>query len=228
MRAREGPLRVIPMRVFIVDISTSTGWAYLEGSLGDPGVEVLNKGTVTLGKTVLAYGNGKYPWNYQMAAEAMADGIMAVLYSMGQQLPDAIIVEETNLGKSRYSQKTLEFIHLALLQRLAIHKDVNVVYLSSSSWRSALGLQLTKEQKKANAKLSKAKREAAAHGQKLDKKALGIKGKVTKKHVAINYINERFGWAGTPAALKAKDDDVADAMCLGCAFFSNAIPCDGT
>jgi hypothetical protein len=81
---------------------------------------------------------------------------------------------------------------------------------------------LSKEQKKANAKLSKAKRESALAGVKLDKKKLGIKGKTNKKHLAVQRANDEYN-----LKLKQKDNNEADAICLGLAFFNNCTPCDG-
>ncbi len=212
------------MRILGLDISTKTGFNLLEAAgVGDETPKLLECGTITLQKdTILAY--GKYPFCYYKAALEMAESIMVLVRKAN---PDVIVIEETNLGKNRYSQKALEFIHckvIELLQHwLGSWNDVQVIYLSSSSWRQALELQMTKEQKKANAKLAKAKREAAARGTKLDKKALGVKGKTTKKHVAVDYVNDRFG-----LALKLKDNDIADAICLTAAFLKQATPCDGT
>lgn len=135
--------------------------------------------------------------------------------------PDVVIIEETNLGKSRYAQKTLEFIHKSLLFQLRAFPG-KVIYFSSSSWRQALGLTMTKEDKKNNARLSKAKKYATEMGVKLDKKALGVRGKINKKHLALRYVNDTFN-----LTLKVKDNDAADAICLAAAYLKGATPCDG-
>lgn len=138
---------------------------------------------------------------------------------------DAIVVEETNLGKNRYSQKSLEFTHAYFLLQMSksICKDVPIVYLSTSQWRTAVGLEMSKEDKKSNAKLSKAKKAVGGDVRKVDKKALGVAGKVTKKHLAVRKANELFG-----LTLKLKDNDIADALLLGTAYFLGAVACDGT
>jgi hypothetical protein len=207
------------LRILAFDISTSFGWLFGTGtSLQDATPEA--KGTITLDKKIREH--GAYPFCFLRAADLLATEAFKLV---AKYAPDVVVIEETNLGKSRYSQKILEFAHCMLIEKLSriIGRAPRVVYLDSSSWRKSLGLALTKEQKKQNTKLATAKREAAAHGWKLDKKKLGIAGKVTKKHVAINYVNERFGWT-----LKAKDDDIADATCLFLAFLNNAEQCDGT
>lgn len=204
------------MRILALDISTKAGFAVLDaGEAG--GLKLREFGTLHLDNVILSY--GKYPFCYLKAAKEMASKLIRLEQTYS---PDVIVIEESNLGKSRYAQKSLEFIHCALLNLLDDSFKGKVVYLSSSSWRQALGLQMSKEDKKANAKLSKAKKAAAVSGQRLNKVALGIRGKVTKKHVALRWVNERFG-----LTLRIKDNDAADAICLAAAYLNNAAPCNG-
>jgi len=200
-------------RVLALDISTKTGWAlFVDGVLVD-------KGVVRLPKKVCEYGT--YPWSYYKATVAIAGMIIDII---GKTAPDAIVIEETNGSRARYTQKILEFLHCQLLTTLDIIgepvKD-KLYYVNSSEWRKVIGLQLSKEQKKANAKLSKAARESKDG--KVDKAALGIKGKVTKKHLSVAYANQKYN-----LTLKVKDNDIADAICLGTAFINGANVCDGT
>lgn len=207
------------MRILALDLSTSTGYCLGEGEMGCEKPLLLEQGAIQLEKTIVEY--GKYPFCYYLAAQDMAERVFAIVKRLK---PDRIVIEETNLGFSRYSQKALEMIHCLVLGKLQqMLGDYDVVYISSSTWRQKLGLQMTKEQKKANAKLAKATREAKAAGLKVDKKKLGIVGKVTQKHVAILHVNKLYD-----LKLKMKDDDIADAMCLTLAGFLNATPCDGT
>lgn len=202
------------MKVLGLDISTSAGWASHEDA------RPVVFGYHELDKTIHEFGS--YPWNYLYASEAMAKFLFDKVLEYD---PDVVVVEETNLGKSRYAQKILEFTHRALLSKLddwRMKGDRKVIYLSSSSWRQALGLVMSKEDKKNNAKLSKAKKLSAEHGLKLDKKSLGIRGKVNKKHLALRYVNETY-----KLTLKVKDNDAADAICLTAAFLKGANPCDG-
>ncbi|WNM70300.1 hypothetical protein [Myxococcus phage Mx1] len=203
------------MRVLGLDLSTRPGWSFFEGD------QLVSFGNLSLDKTIYEY--GMYPWNYVGATEDVG----ALLFDKVLELnPDVVVIEETNLGKSRYAQKTLEFIHLDVLRRLRRwmqeRPDREVIYLSSSSWRQALGLQMSKEDKKNNAKLAKAKKKAEEWGVKLDKKAIGVKGKINKKHVALRFVNETFG-----LNLKVKQNDAADAICLAAAYIAGATPCDG-
>jgi hypothetical protein len=200
------------MRVLALDISTKAGWALMDDA------RLVDFGGIALNKTILEY--GAYPWNYDDATEEMAAKLFDKIVHL---LPDVVVIEESNLGKSRYAQKALEFIHKGLLSRLRGWRG-KVIYLSSSSWRQALGLQMTKEDKRNNAKISKAKKKAAEWGMGIHeaKKALGVKGKINKKHIALRYVNETFG-----LKLKVKDNDAADAICLAAAFFKGAEPADG-
>jgi hypothetical protein len=207
------------MRILSLDISTSAGWAILDGPQAkDVLPDIIDSGLVKNPRKVKEH--GKYPWSYKKAADWLADELFAVASKNAHLKFDAVVIEETNGSKSRYTQKILEFIHKATLDRF---EGYTVVYVDTREWRSVLGCLLSKDQKKANQKLSKAKREAEAKGLKVDKKALGIKGKVTKKHVAINWANEHW-----KLDLKAKDDDIADALCVGTAFLRGATPSDGT
>lgn len=204
------------MRVLALDISSKTGWALLEGEAGKANPVIVDRGLVELGAPIVAF--GEYPSCYLLAAEAQAANLAQLSARFD---PDMVVIEETNLGKSRYVQKFLEFLHCTTLRELRNVKQIPV-YISSSNWRSALGLQMSKEDKKNNGKLSKAKRIAAQEGKKLDKAGLGIKGRIGKKHLSVRYVNAHFG-----LNLKMKDNDVADAICLGTAYLVGANLCDG-
>ena len=111
--------------------------------------------------------------------------------------PDKIIIEQTNQGRFR-TQKLLEFIHMAVLLRIsALNLRSRVQYIDTSRWRSILKIRLTKEQRLHN----------KAVKQKL------ARGKITSKHLAVLWVNNKFGMK-----LKLKDNDIADAICLCCAI----------
>lgn len=203
------------MKILALDLSTKTGFALFEGE------ELLDYGQMKLDRPILAHAYGVYPWCYTEAADEVARTVLDLVVTHQPQL---IVIEETNLGKNRYAQKTLEFIHCSVLRtlRLRSQEGLKLVYLSSSSWRKALELTLTKEDKKNNSKLSKAKAFAEASSTKLDKKTLGIRGRINKKHIALRFVNQHFN-----LNLKVKDNDTADAICLGLAYSRGAVPCDG-
>ena len=206
------------MRVLALDISSKTGWALLQNKEDGSPPSLVEFGLLELEKPIAAY--GKYPFSYLRAAAEEAEMVLA---KIRQTRPDVVVVEETNLGKNRYTQKFLEFLHCQVLDGIvSLLSPPSVYYISSSAWRSTLGLQMSKEDKKNNSKLSKAKRLAASSGKTLDKASLGIRGKINKKHLAVRYVNAQFG-----LKFKMKDNDIADAICLGTAYLSGASICDG-
>ena len=123
------------------------------------------------------------------SAIGLADRLMQLV---AQYAPDRIYIEQTNGGRFRTSQKQLEFIHCAFLQRL-IEQHNLVRYVDTSRWRSMLNIKLTKDQRKHN-KLVKIKQ---------------ARGKITPKHLAVIWANETYG-----LTLLKKDHDIADALCI--------------
>lgn len=204
--------------ILSLDISGSTGWA--TGEAGDGVAKDISFGTLSLQQTAKSY--AQHPWGYVAAAADMAAQCVALVV---EKNPDTIVIEETNGGgrASRWSQKFLEYTHYALLQGLkAAGFGDKVVYLNTSEWRRVVGCALTREDKNRNAKLARHKRKHERARTKLDRKALGIRGKTTIKHVAIRLVNEMYG-----LELLAKDDDVADAILLVTAHIRGAKPCQG-
>lgn len=215
------------MRIWALDLSTHAGYAIIDGDFGQD-TALVASGTVDSDKKLFDF--GPYPHCYWKAAEYMATRIWNELEVRAGHLPDVIVIEEINSGRDRYVQKWLENIHTAALKLiLAVAEryapEMKIVYLNSDGadgWRTNLGLKMSKDQKKANAKLSKAKRAAEEKHTKLDKGKLGIRGKVTKKHLAVAHANATFN-----LQLKMKDNNEADAICIGLAYLNHATPCTG-
>lgn len=198
------------MKLLSLDISSKTGWSlFVDGTLTD-------RGLIELGRPILDF--GPYPWCFIRAAQEQNGKILKLI---DEHKPTAIVVEETNLGRNRYSQKFLEFLHCKFVESLD-NEQISVYYINSSTWRKILGQGLSAEDRKNNSKLSRAKSNAKQAGKKLDKKALGIKGRIGKKHISVRWVNDNFG-----LDLKMKDNDIADAICLGKAYLAGAITCDG-
>lgn len=174
----------------------------------------LEFGTIKTDKPVYDY--GPYPWNFYTVSQTLAQEMYSLVK---KHKPDVVVIEETNLGRNRMSQRQLEWIHCCVMTALVDEVKLPVVYLSSSAWRQALGLVLTKEDKKNNAKLSKAKKLAATGGSSIHeaKKKVGVKGKVNHKHLSVRYVNEHFG-----LNLKMKENDIADAICVATGYYLGA------
>ena len=204
------------MSVLALDLSTHAGWAVFGTPKVAGGVpKLIDYGVIE--NTVDLEGLG-YPWTVYSTAMDIASQVQG---KIDEYTPEIIVIEQINLGRNRYAQQLLERIHSFVLLKIFTSVDsIATYYIDSSEWRKTVGLRLNKDQKKANAKLSKAKRSAIETGSKLDKKALGIRGRVTWKHLSIMKANEVF-------SVSTKDDNKADALLLGLAYFLGAKPCTG-
>lgn len=113
--------------------------------------------------------------------------------------PNRVVIEECNLGKSRFTQKVLGGVHHLLLARIKeIVQADRLSYVDSDGsdgWRSAKGLnlRLTKEQRKRN------------RGKKQSQK-------ITQKDLAADKVKEIFG---LDLAQVPGGEDTVDAICLG-------------
>jgi Holliday junction resolvasome RuvABC endonuclease subunit len=236
------------LRLLCLDLSTNSGWALL------------------VDEKLSIYGNIRHKvegdhesLNYPMNYIDMACAVAWDVYQLAiKHNPDFIIIEETNKGKNRYSQKQLEFIHFAVNARLNHENFKEVVkYIDTSEWRKLLGLSLDKEQRQSNNEVKRqrgeVKRElenqydrdhtqvysiACAHIKKLERRRAikaymlerekwvkeklrpfrskidgKVAGKIGVKNLSVDFVNEMFS-----LKLKKKDNDIADAICLGVAY----------
>ena len=150
-------------RILSLDVSSKTGYAVLDIDEDEDktllGMQLFDYGLVRM-PTPLDEA-GIYPWNYLAASKEMGVELCKLVAKYD---PRVVVVEEVNKARARYSQKLLEFLHSALLNNLSnITNGVQtpaVFYLSTSEWRSRLEIRLSKEDKKNNGKLNKAKRNA--------------------------------------------------------------------
>jgi len=207
-----------------LDLATKAGIGVLraDGS-------VVSRIIVERPKKISEYGH--YPYCYVQAAQEHAAAILHDVAAFSDI--ERIVIEETNLSKgSRYAQKYLEFLHFAVLEEFQ-SIPLPIIYLDTGAWRKALGIALSKEQRKGNARL-KVALDAWLEGhpgiEKVPpkernriKSELGIAGKVTSKHLSVAYANQRWG-----LDLKKGEDDVADALCVAAASqVPGVLFCDG-
>ncbi len=206
------------MKVLALDISTKAGFAFLDGEMGAV-PKILVSGKINLGRQVHSFGT--YPGSY--AAAAMAQ-VLNLIAKVKELQPDTVVVEETNLGKNRYSQKVLEFIHgYFVWTYFEAGLAAPLIYVSSSKWRQAVELEMSKEDKKNNKTLNALKKAKGGTVSNAEKAAVGVAGKVNKKHLAVRKANELWG-----LKLILKDNDEADALLLGTGYLLGAEICDGT
>lgn len=133
------------MKILSLDLSTKSGWSVIDNG------QLIKYGLVRsqIEGDETSY---NYPRNYIAMAKDMATQLREVAIEIK---PDIIVIEETNKGKNRFSQKCLEFIHFALNDLF----NCKVHYIDTSEWRYLLGISLDKDQRKDNKEISTARKE---------------------------------------------------------------------
>lgn len=180
--------------VLALDLSTSTGFAvFKDGKLHDYGSFKITVKDFNVND--YPERSPEYPKNVLDASNEVGRRVIENMIDTFK--PDVIVIENTVKGMNRHTQRILEWIHKAVLDKMGDKNLEKVKYLDPSRWRSIIGLVLSAEDKKHNI---------------LVKKHLA-KGKITRKHLSVRMANEKF-----KLELKLKDDDVADAICLGWAW----------
>lgn len=178
------------MKVLGLDMSTKVGFAIVDSETGlsAHGTHILDASTPLEYNVLIP----EYKQIYQ--ATRIAEWISGFVK---KHEPDLILIEQTNAGAFRSSQKQLEFIHYAVLSALkAINCEFKVQYIDTSAWRSILGIKLNKDQRD--------------HNKAVKAKTAG--GKVTPKHLAVQWVNQKYN-----LSLLLKDNDAADAICIATA-----------
>jgi Holliday junction resolvasome RuvABC endonuclease subunit len=174
------------MKVLGLDVSTKTGFAVISGGT------LIEKGLIQTPAVIME--NRVEDFSTLRRAEVMAQDIMRLIV---RHQPDLICIEQTNAGRFRGAQKQLEFIHCLILFYLCNEQMGNygdcLRYVDTSKWRSTLGVKLSKDQRKHNKNV----------------KSKVARGKITPKHLAVAWANEKYG-----LFLKLKDNDQADAIAL--------------
>jgi len=188
--------------VLSLDLSTKTG--YSVAHIKDNKYELLASGTLPkIEKPKIEYPMDYLQWSWECFRE--------IEKLMKQFSPDKLVIEETSKGsKNNFSQKILEFIHLRVAEMIS-YTMTPAKYYRTEEWRRVCGCLMTTEEKKQN----KTVRTKHGLGEKVVKDSDGKRlGKVGKKHVNVRRVNELFN-----LDLKLKDEDRADAILLGYAFF---------
>lgn len=170
------------MKILGLDISTKTGYAVMDdGALIDYGLLKVNAV------------KDEHQEDFAMLERAnlVTQKIMDIILTHD---PDKIVVEQTNQGSFRGSQKQLEFLHCTFLTEIVARNLKNkVFYVDTSKWRSILKIRLSKDQKTHNKKVKNG----------------AAKGKITPKHLVVIWANQKFG-----LKMLKKDHDICDAIAL--------------
>jgi len=179
------------MRVLGLDLSTKMGWAVV--SIEETGTpRIWGIGT----EEVPAPPDSGPEYEPVDRAALVAKEVEKLINSFN---PGSVFIEQTNAGSFRDAQRQLEFIHCTVLQVLDRMGFRGLVgYVDTSRWRSFHGLKMTKDQKAHNKSVKQGGPAVVAR-----------KGKITWKHLAVDWANEKFG-----LSLKMKDNDQADALAV--------------
>jgi len=181
-----------------LDISSHTGWALFKDS------ELVSYGILNTSAK-----SREFPWGIYQWAKQCADKINELCSNYF--FVDKIIIEKTNLGKNREFQSFLEWIHFFVLHTFSFGSLKNKInYIDTSQWKKQLNLKLTKEQREQNKFVLKQHKNGQKNVLQNDKRI----GKVTSKHLSVEFVNKEFN-----LNLKLKNNDIADAVCIA---FSHA------
>lgn len=185
------------MKVLALDLSTKTGFALFDGD------QLIEKGLIRV--EVKAFNVNDHPEKQKYYPGNILDAAHHVGFMVSELYfrvrPDHIVIENTVRGRNRHTQRLLEFIHKSVLDELRSIK-APFSYMDPSEWRFVLGLRLSIPDKQKNKLVNAGK----------------VRGKVTRKHLSVRLANEMYG-----LNLKLKDNDIADAICLGKAFLTKGL-----
>lgn len=187
------------MRLLALDMSLKTGWSLWEdGQYLDSG-QLVQLHVKNFNVQLHPEKHPDYPFNLLPPVRLMVDQISGLILDKSV---DFVVCENTVKGRNRNVQRILEFLHYELISEIVVlgYKK-RFKYIDPSEWRKAVDLKLNNEQKKNNRDVSAGKK----------------RGRVTKKHLAVNMVNNLK--ATSHLKLRVKDNDIADAVLLGMAFF---------
>lgn len=197
------------MKFLSLDLSTNSGYAVFENEKLEAYGLVSYKAK-NYKADVKKYSDlpEEYPYNFIDVADKF--GAMAVeLYQ--KHGCERVVIEHTEKGKQRLSQRLLEWINLAVVQAFT-RIEVKVDYLLVSDWRSYCKcyLKYWPEARVWNAKIVKLKKVAVPtkSGAKIAKIDGKIVTKINQKKLSIILANDFY-------SLSIKDDNIADAINIG-------------
>jgi len=200
-------------RLLALDLSTNTGWALFENGVPIR-YGVISQPVVDWKAEIKTYKDypSIYPRNFVEAATLMSVRISDLIVITK---PNAVVIEETNTSRQRFSQKILEWIHFCVVESIRSFKPIIPFrYLTTRCWRLHVKCFLSQwpEYHKWNSRYSRIKRKskpnkAGARVAKLDGKVIS---RVDSKKLSVIIANKYYDLKLSPC-----EDDVADAINLG-------------
>lgn len=185
-------------RILSLDLSTKSGWAvFVDGKYEKSG-ELKQVKVENFNVNDKPWTQPEYPWNIMDAANSIAIGIEKLII---QEQPTFIVIENSVKGKNSQTQRLIEWFHFTVLTILK-NRSLPFAYMMPSEWRSAVNLRLSKDEKKNNRDVSAGKK----------------RGKITRKHLSVNMVNELYPHLN----LILKNNDQADAILLAVGFLNKS------
>lgn len=137
------------MRLLGLDLSTKSGWCIISPGKLEACGNIIEK---VIGDNE----SENYPINYIKMAEKIAEHIKLIILKCSTY---NVVIEETNKGRNRFSQKQLEFIHFAVNKNL--HESYGIIpkYVSTSEWRKLVKLDYDDSHKDHNKEFNNQKSE---------------------------------------------------------------------
>lgn len=191
-----------------LDLSTtSTGWALFDATTGKP---------LAYGALVPRNLSRKQPPTASAKLGRMVDLAREVGGLVKQHNPSRLVIEEIAGSKNRLTQKVLDGFHYLVMLEIMPWLDSAHFYDVSGldGWRTHLKLKLS-EADKLNNKTAKKLNPKLPRGQKLPE--------VTPKHLAAREVLRCLG-ISLDVDGKASDNDIADALAMGFAYFRFILP----
>jgi len=200
-----------------LDISTNTGFAvfiadstekrYILDSYG-----LINAKIIDYKSDIKKYTDfpDSYPTNFLYTSMVLAREIRTLLI---EEKADFVVLEHTEKGKQRLSQRTLEWYHYAICNML-LERKMPFKYLLVSDWRKEVNCYIKhwpehiayNKQIKAAKKIAKPTKTGRILA-RIDGKVVS---KVDQKKLSILIANQAYG-------LDISDDNIADAINIGTA-----------
>ena len=179
-----------------MDVSSHTGYSILE-----------DENLISYGKLEIPCGEDD---SWPLGIHAWAKRTAKTVFELIEKTEcDFIVIERSNSSSWRNSQNYLDFSHCFLID-ICLEKGYfsKVRYIDSTKWRKICEIKLTKEQSKHNKLARQANKAGTTY--KVNGKRKGI---TSKKHLAVNMVNEKYG-----LKLKVKQNDEAESILLGLAY----------
>jgi hypothetical protein len=194
------------MRYIGLDISTNTGYAIFDkDTLVDYGVFTIKVQDYKADVKTFKDFPESYPLNFLKTSDEIAKQCIQII---AKNNIDMVIIEHSEKGKQRLSQRLLEWTHMALIKELILNK-IPFKYILVNDWRNAVKcyIKYWPDHQDWNKKVKGAKKKAEPTKTgmlvpKIDGKRVSA---INQKKLSVIIANKDYG-------ISIKDNNIADAI----------------